>query len=53
MWATILLILKNLGALMDLIHMIKKTPQEQHEELLESLKAEAKSFNETGRPKWS
>lgn len=35
-----------------LIAMLKKTPQQKHEDILRNMEAEAKKFEETGRPTW-
>lgn len=40
---------KEIGALIELL---KKTPQEQHEDIVKSIQKEAENFEKTGRPSW-
>jgi hypothetical protein len=40
------------AALLKLIHVLRKTPQENHEDLLKRVGDESKKFEDTGRPTW-
>lgn len=54
MLTTLMTIFKNLGALLELVKMIKKTPQERHEEIFKSITKEADKLSKgDGRPDWS
>ena len=39
-------------AVLNLIRLLQKTPQENHEALLSRMNEEAKKIEETGRPTW-
>jgi hypothetical protein len=39
-------------ALLKLIHVLRKTPQENHEEILKRIGDESKNFENKGRPTW-
>jgi hypothetical protein len=36
----------------ELLKILKKTPQQNHEGLLQRIQLEAKNYEDTGRPKW-
>jgi len=38
--------------ILEFINLVKKTPEEKHEEILKAIQAEAKKFDDTGRPSW-
>lgn len=38
--------------ILEFVNILKKTPQEKHEDLLKKIAAEAKQFEDTGRPQW-
>lgn len=40
------------GQVLAIIRILKKTPQENHDDLLKSMAAEADKFAQTGRPTW-
>jgi len=39
-------------SLIEFAKLLKKTPQERHEEILKRIEEEAKGFQDTGRPTW-
>lgn len=45
--------LKFPDAIMRFVVLLQKTPQEQHEALLQAGEAEAASLAQTGRPSWN
>lgn len=38
--------------ILEFINVLKKTPQEHHEEIVQKVASEAKKFEDTGRPQW-
>lgn len=44
--------LKFPTAVMELIKILKATPEEKHQDLLEAAQKESDKFKETGRPSW-
>ncbi len=52
--AEILMLIKGViefpGVILQFVKLLRKTPQENHEDLLEAVRQEAKLFEETGRP---
>lgn len=40
------------GEVMQLVNLLRKTPQEQHDALLKAMQVEADNFAKTGRPSW-
>ena len=40
------------SVILEFVRLVKKTPQENHEDLLKRLADESKKFEETGRPTW-
>lgn len=38
--------------ILEFVKLLRKTPQEQHEQILVNIAAEAKHFEESGRPSW-
>jgi hypothetical protein len=40
------------GEVMQLVNLLRKTPQEQHADLLKAMQVEADNFAKTGRPSW-
>jgi hypothetical protein len=53
----ILVIIKTVlqfpATMLEFVKLVRKTPAEQHEDLLKRLSDEQKKFEETGRPTWS
>lgn len=45
-------ILKFPNTILAFIKILKKTPQENHEELLSMVAKESEKFEQTGRPTW-
>lgn len=39
-------------AVVKLVNLLRKTPQEKHEDLLKKIDEEASKFENTGRPSW-
>jgi len=39
--------------ILQLINVLKKTPQEKHDELMKKITGEAQDFDKNGRPQWS
>ena len=46
-------ILKFPSAVLALIKVLQKTPEEQHDALISKMQAEAQAFEDTGRPSWN
>lgn len=40
------------GTILEFIKIMKKTPQEKHDAILERVRLEAQSYEDTGRPQW-
>lgn len=40
-------------AILRIVRVFQKTPQEMHEQIVMSIEKEAKQFEETGRPTWT
>jgi len=40
------------GIVLEFVKLLRKTPQEKHEEILKLVNAEAAKFEEHGRPSW-
>lgn len=38
--------------ILEFVKLLKKTPQEKHEDIVKAIAEEAKKFEDTGRPKW-
>lgn len=38
--------------ILEFVKLLRKTPQERHEEIVKKIAEEAKRFEETGRPTW-
>lgn len=38
--------------ILEFVKLLKKTPQEKHEDIVKAIAAEAKKFEDTGRPDW-
>lgn len=36
----------------ELVKIVRKTPQEKHQELLSRIRVEAQQYEDTGRPSW-
>jgi len=40
------------ATLLEFVHLLQKTPQEKHEDLLKRISDESKHYEESGRPIW-
>lgn len=38
--------------ILEFVKLLKKTPQEKHDDILKAIALEAKKFDDTGRPTW-
>ncbi len=45
-------ILQFPSTILEFVRILKKTPQEKHEDLLKKISEEARQFEDTGRPTW-
>lgn len=45
-------VLKFPTTILEFVKLLKKTPQENHEDLMKKIQEEAKHFEDTGRPTW-
>lgn len=40
------------GVILQFIQLLRKTPEQKHEELMIGIRKEAQKFEDTGRPTW-
>lgn len=45
-------VLKFPQAVLSLVRVLTKTPEEQHEDLMKRIAEEAQNFESSGRPRW-
>lgn len=55
-FASIVELLKGIFAfpktILEFVKLLRKTPVENHEDILKNIAAESKKFEDTGRPSW-
>jgi hypothetical protein len=50
--ALIVGVLKFPQTILEFVKILQKTPEQKHSDLLKQVAAEAKQFEDTGRPQW-
>ncbi len=41
------------STILEFVKLLRKTPEEKHDEILKGIQEEAKKYEDTGRPSWN